>query len=25
MPELGTTKRPVVTPKDADDGQWEAF
>jgi len=25
MPELGTTKKPVATPKNDDDGQWESF
>ena len=25
LPELGTTKRPVATPKGGDDGQWESF
>jgi methyl-accepting chemotaxis protein len=25
LPELGHAKQPVATPKDGDDGQWEAF
>ena len=25
LPELGTTKKPVATPKSDDDGQWESF
>ncbi|MDE3032940.1 MAG: MCP four helix bundle domain-containing protein [Acidobacteriota bacterium] len=25
LPELGTLKQPVPTPKDDDDGQWESF
>jgi methyl-accepting chemotaxis protein len=25
LPELGTTKQPVATPKGGDDGQWESF
>jgi hypothetical protein len=25
LPELGTTKHPVATPKGGDDGQWESF
>jgi methyl-accepting chemotaxis protein len=25
LPELGTTRHPVATPKGGDDGQWESF